>query len=213
MAAASVPFLTRLLAGTHTEPDSSTERILDAAVEQFKEFGLRRTSIEDVARAAGVARITVYRRFPGKEALIEAVLMREARRFLAELDSSVARGLKVEEQIADGFVIALRAANHPLVGRLLAADPEVTLPFLTVNAGPALALARGFLASRIREAKAKRLIPEDIEPEQVAEVVVRLTLSFLLVRESCVAVDDAEEARRFARRHIAPLITGRKSRG
>src|SRR5713226_3182749 len=112
-AATSVPFLSRLLSGYQAECDAGDERILDAAADLFKTFGLRRTSVDDVARAAAVSRITVYRRFPGKTALVEAVLMREARRFIAELDRAAMRHKSVEDRIVEGFVVALRAVNHP----------------------------------------------------------------------------------------------------
>lgn len=49
------------------------ERLLDAAAEVFAEHGLQGT-VEDVARVAGVGMGTLYRRFPTKEALIDALV-------------------------------------------------------------------------------------------------------------------------------------------
>ena len=48
------------------------------------------SSVEDVAKRAKVARVTVYRRFAGKDALVEAVILRELRRFQADLAGAVA---------------------------------------------------------------------------------------------------------------------------
>ena len=64
-----------------------TERILDAALGQFEDFGLRRSTMEDIARRCGLSRITIYRRFPRKENLVEAVVLRELRNFLGDLGS------------------------------------------------------------------------------------------------------------------------------
>ena len=47
---------------------------------------LRRRSMEDVARRAGVSRMTVYRRFESKRGLVEVVMAREVRRCIDELD-------------------------------------------------------------------------------------------------------------------------------
>ena len=69
------------------DADAVTERILDAALGQFEDFGLRRSTMEDIARRCGLSRITIYRRFPKKENLIEAVVLRELRNFLGDLAS------------------------------------------------------------------------------------------------------------------------------
>lgn len=200
--------LTRALrAGAEPAADEVTERILDAATAGFLAFGPRRTTIEDVARRAGVARVTVYRRFGGREALVEAVVLREADRFIAELDAAVMPLPTVDERLAEGFVVTLRLARrHPLLTRLLAAEPEELLPHLTIHGGPALALARAYLAERIREAQAEGQVPQ-LDPEQVAEVVVRLAHSFVLTPESCIPLEDERAARAFAARYVAPIVT------
>ena len=70
--------------------DEMTGRILDAALAEFTEFGLRRVSADDVARRAGISRATLYRRFPGgKSQLIQQVMARDMRRFLSEVDAAV----------------------------------------------------------------------------------------------------------------------------
>src|SRR3954463_11163384 len=90
-----------------TGVDDTASRVLAAALEQFEEFGIRRTTMEDVARRAGLSRVTIYRRFPGKEALVEAVILGEAQRFFAELEAAVAGIESVEERIVEAFVRTL----------------------------------------------------------------------------------------------------------
>ncbi len=53
------------------------ELILDAAGRVFGQFGLRKTTVGDIIREAGVARATVYKYFPGKEEIFRAVIERE----------------------------------------------------------------------------------------------------------------------------------------
>ncbi|MBF0098276.1 MAG: TetR/AcrR family transcriptional regulator [Magnetococcales bacterium] len=50
------------------------KRVLDAATRQFCELGYERTSIESVAQAAGVSKVTLYTYFANKETLFEAVV-------------------------------------------------------------------------------------------------------------------------------------------
>jgi AcrR family transcriptional regulator len=182
-----------------------TVRILDAAYGRMLQFGLRRTTVEDVARQAGIARITIYRRFPNREELVRAVVLREAGRIFSQVDAAVEGLETIEDQLVEGFVTVLRAVrSHPLVIRLLATEIDLLLPVVTVDGGPVLALAREYLAGHLRRAqKAGRMRRSD--PEAVAEVLVRITLSFLVTPDSCIPLDSDRQARAFARRFLVPL--------
>ncbi|PWV57968.1 TetR/AcrR family transcriptional regulator [Nocardiopsis sp. L17-MgMaSL7] len=59
-----------------SERDTRAERILDAAEELMVAWGHRKTTIDDVARRAGVGKGTVYLHFPTKERLFLTVLLR-----------------------------------------------------------------------------------------------------------------------------------------
>jgi AcrR family transcriptional regulator len=51
--------------------ESRRERLLDAAIATFLRFGFRKTSMEEVARAAHLSRQALYLHFPSKEKLFE----------------------------------------------------------------------------------------------------------------------------------------------
>src|SRR5438105_281665 len=57
-------------------------RIMDAAFACVAELGLGRTTMDDVARRAGVSRQTVYRYYPSKDQLVMALVLREEDKFL-----------------------------------------------------------------------------------------------------------------------------------
>lgn len=188
---------TILQARVDVAPDPTTERILAAALAQFEDFGIRRTTMEDVARRADPSRVTIYRRFASKERLVEAVILREAQRFFAELEDAVAGLDSVEERIVEAFVHTLRAAREQrLFNRLLRTEPETVLPHLTTDGHRVLAAGTEFLADQGRKAGLRR--------PDAAEVVARLVLSYLLTP----GLETPREARRFARRYVAPLMTG-----
>ena len=131
-------WLARALARTEPEDDTA-RRILDAALEQFTLLGVRRSSVDDVAKRAGVSRVTVYRRFQTKDRLVEETLLRELSRFFARLDAAVAGLPTMRERVIEGFVVALRHTRaHPLFGGMLRLEPEVVLPYLTVQGGSSL---------------------------------------------------------------------------
>jgi AcrR family transcriptional regulator len=59
--------------------------ILDAATEAFGRQGFEATRMDDVAKAAGVAKGLVYKHFPSKDALFEALVDRQGRAYAAQL--------------------------------------------------------------------------------------------------------------------------------
>ena len=186
--------------------DPLRARILDAACAQFTRFGLRRSTIDDVARRAGVSRVTVYRRVGTKERLVQECLLREYRRFTAEVDAAVRDLPSIEQRLEEGFVLLLRyLTEHRLVGGLLRLEPELMLPYLTVDSGPHLVVMRDYLATRLRHAQ-RTEGGLDGDPTPVAELMVRITVSFLLNPVSCFALEDAAQARQFVRRYLTPLL-------
>ncbi|NVI90237.1 TetR/AcrR family transcriptional regulator [Actinomadura sp. BRA 177] len=193
-----------LTAGPEREPQA--DRILDAALRCFETYGPRRTTMDDVARESGLGRATIYRRFPTKGDLVTGVLLREARRFFAELDEAVAALPTLAERLVEGFAVALRISREQrLVNRLMVVEPELILPHSTVKAGPLLAAARGYIAGRLRTAQRLGAAPADVDPEVVAEILVRLTHSLVLTPEGHIPLDE-EGARAFARRYLLPIV-------
>ena len=191
------------------EPASDVSRkVLDAALAAFEDIGIRRTTMNDIARRAGLGRATVYRRYPDKNAVVEAALLREARRFLDWVDSRIEPITDPAEQTVECFVVVVTGLReHPLLNRLLSLEAADSLPALTVDAGTILAVARGYLADKLRgHQRAGRL--RAFDPEPVAEVFVRLAHSLLLTRTGCIPGEGDERSRAFARDHLVPIITG-----
>jgi len=183
--------------------DAVGESIVDAALEEFLTYGLRRTNVDVVARRAGVSRATLYRRFDGKDALVQAVLVRESRRFFGSVAAAVAEVSTVEDRLVEGFVVGVRYARADrLLNRLLASDPEALLPYLTTNGALVVAAARDFL---VRQGGSYPLVG-DRTPAGVAELFVRLAISFTLMPESAISLDTDESVRAFARAYLAPLM-------
>ena len=99
------------------------ERLLAAAQQVFAERGLT-AGVEEVARVAGVGMGTLYRRFPTKEALVEALVDALRRRLFAVAEAAVqtpdGRGLEHYLEAS----AALQAANHGYLARLWSYDDE-----------------------------------------------------------------------------------------
>ena len=206
------PLLERILTEGAPEaaapPDSTSERILAAASQQVEDFGLRRFTIDDVARRLRMSRVTIYRYFPKRDRLVEAVLLRELHRFLRAVDEAVEPYDTLEQRLVEGVVFALSyLRRHRLLRRVLRTEPELILPALTVNAGSLLAAGREFIAGFARrEAERGGLPLAEDEIEAVSELLARAVLSFLLTPESVLGMRSDAEVRRFAEHYLAPTL-------
>ncbi len=186
--------------------DAIGERILDAALELAAASGLRHLTMDDVAARAGVGRMTVYRRFGGREQLIDALAVRECRRCLETIRAALDPSARIEDRAAELFVATLRVIReHPLLARLARVEPESFLRELTRDRSAVLHLVREFLVAEIRSAqRAGELAAGD--PEPLAELVVRLGASFVLMPDSVLALDNERALRKTARMLIAPAL-------
>lgn len=194
-----------LSGGQQTDPVG--ESILDAALEEFLAYGLRRTNVDVVARRAGVSRATLYRRFENKDVLVQAVLVRECRRFFTSIAAAVDGLPTARERLVEGFVVGMRYTRRdPLLSRLLASDPEALLPYLTVEGGLVVAVARDFLVSQGQGLPGGDKRVDGRDPAGVAELFVRLAISFTLTPDSCIPLDDDDAVRAFARSYLAVLM-------
>jgi TetR/AcrR family transcriptional regulator, repressor for uid operon len=186
--------------------DALFDRVAAAALDEFAEHGIRRTSMEDVARRAGVSRMTVFRRFASKQRLVEVVITREVHRGMQELDLLWEGAETLEDRLVAGFEFAGRyVRGHPLFDRLLRSEPDVLLPPLTLNGGPVLKLYRSLIANRLQaEVDAGRAATADIDG--VAEVIARLAISLLLTRDGTITLEDPHSVRRLVNLALLPML-------
>jgi AcrR family transcriptional regulator len=186
--------------------DVDHERVLDAALSAFLDFGIRRTSMGEIARRSGLSPATLYRRFAGKDQVVWAVGLREAARLVERVDAEVDPSAPPEAQIVALSVACMREIRgNALLQRLLATDAEVLLPLLTVQGGPVLDLGRAYLSEVVARLGEREGVA-DPDTEQVAELLARLTLSMALLPQSCLPFDDEVALEAFARRHIAGVL-------
>lgn len=201
-----MPTVSSILARILEKPVSDGEKLLDSALSAFLDFGIKRTSMGEIARRAGISPATLYRRFESKNDLVEAVGVREAQRYVAEVDERVRAVTEPAEQLVEIFVAFMTTlAGNELLRRLLATEPEVVLPRLTTEGGPILAVGREYVAEKLRELQAMSPVP-DFDPDLVAEIMARLALSLALTPDGLIPLDDVEAGRDFARRTLLPMV-------
>jgi len=173
-------------------------RVLEAAEAVFAANGLS-TPVEEIARHAGVGVGTVYRHFPTKEALFEAILVRRFERLAEEADS-----LSSASNAGTAFfelfsrMVEEAAAKKAFADALARAGVDVKAA--TSAAGQELLRALGALLARAQRAGAVR---DDVDLEQVIVVLVG----------ACLAAEHANLDRGLQARALAIVFDGLRPPG
>ena len=111
--------------------------LLDAARASILAVGWRRTTLTDVARRAGVSRMTISRRWPDMQTLLGDLLVREwgglIDTALLDPDTAQASGL---QRVGRGVVATVGALReNPLFVKIVEVDPELLLPYVLDRLG------------------------------------------------------------------------------
>lgn len=155
-------------AGLRADAARNRARILDAAEQVFGKHGTA-ASTDEVARLAGVGIGTVFRHFPTKEALLEALLRTRLARLAADAD---ALAFDAEGQALFVFfrrLVEQASKKGAVVQTLAAAGVDVTA--LMADAGRELRAAVGRLLARAQQAG---LVRKDVGVAEVLGILVGL---------------------------------------
>lgn len=186
------------------ERTGADDRILDAALTCVARWGVKKTTLEDIARDAACSRATIYRAFPGgKESLFDALLRRELGAFLRRLGAALAAAGSVEDALVAGMVEAARTlqGSAPLQF-LLAHEPETILPLLAFDRmDEVLAAGRAVAAPHL----ARWLDP--VAAARAAEWAARIVISYTTCPADDVDMADPQSVRRLVRCFVLPGLS------
>ena len=182
--------------------------LLDAARDCLLAVGWRRTTLTEVARRAGVSRMTMYRRWPDMQTLMADLMTREwssvgtGARLLVEAEIPSAGG------VGDAVVEAANALrDNPLFRKIVDVDPELLLTYLIDRRGRTQDALLHLLEARIREGQDARSIRHG-EPAAMARSVVLSVHGFVISAGTMtdeVSVDAlADELRLMLERYLRP---------
>lgn len=159
--------------------DAVQDRILDAARELVLAVGVRRTTATDVARRAGISRMTLYRRFPDVQSVLAALLTREFAGLLDAVARDAAGAATARERLCAAALGAVRRLGaDPLFARVLDVDPEVLLPYVIDRSGASQQAVRGAVRAVIAEGHSDGSV-RACDPEVAARVVQLTVQSFV----------------------------------
>jgi AcrR family transcriptional regulator len=160
-----------------SEPDP---RLISAALDCFATFGVRKTSLTDVADRAGVSRATAYRVFGDKNGLVRGVAEVEVSTFLRRLDDAVPWAAPLADALTEAITFTLDYLNHHAVlQRLIAKEPDQLTDLVMTRPGESSlieVLLPAVVERFVRTHHEVLRVPLD----QAAEWLLRMAISLLL---------------------------------
>ncbi|NKM96896.1 TetR family transcriptional regulator [Rhizobium leguminosarum bv. viciae] len=159
-----------------TQTDRKIAQILDAALPVFVRFGFRKTSMADIARAAGISRASLYLSFNSKEELFRAGSMRAHTRALDEVGAALAGQGNAFDRMEMATAVFQRELIAPFGGssdaeELFAANMALAAD-ITLDARTRLLTMLTQTLNAAAEAKEIDLEPLQASPHQLANIMM-----------------------------------------
>lgn len=189
----------------HTQPSSPHRvRIIDGTLVCLARHGTLKTTVDDIARQAGVSRATVYRVFPGgRDEVLAAVVDTEMARLFSDLGVRLGEATTLTEALVNGLVEATtRVRGHAALAYLVENEPEMVLGHLAFDESDRLlSTASRFVAPFL----ARWMSPA--EAGRVAEWATRIVLSYVIAPSPAMDLTDPVRATHLVETYVLPGIS------
>jgi AcrR family transcriptional regulator len=183
--------------------------VLDAVRDCVLAYGVRRTTLTDVARRAGVSRMSIYRRWPDVRSLVADLMSREWHAVLVAAAESAKRrrGSRRARGIAQIVAVVRALREHPLLRKIREVDPEVLLPYMLDRRGTSQDEMLDFVVQALRTGQREGSIRSG-DPERIGRAVLLaaqpFALSSALATDKYDATDLDRELAELLDRYLAP---------
>jgi AcrR family transcriptional regulator len=175
----------------------TTEVILDAARDVVVETGVRRATLSEISRRAGVSRMTVYRRYPDVTAVLRELMTREFGAGVAAVREGAEELPTARERLVTTFVHALaELRGHELWLAVVRRDPELLVPYVFERMGETQRIAAAVLRAEVEAGQADGSIRAG-DPAVLAHAALLVIQGFAMsaaIDPSVAEVDVLREA-------------------
>jgi AcrR family transcriptional regulator len=173
--------------------------IIDAAHACFRQHGMRKTTIADIGRAAGLSRGTIYQYFRDKAAIVEACTESVTERFEQEMAKAMSAGTTLEDKLSRAAMFASQAR------RFIGPDEyfdEDELSLLLAKDAELLQEGVEFFTPYLAAAQQTGEVRENLDVQAAAEWFARILFSLVSTPSLTLDMDDPDIVRTFVRDHV-----------
>ncbi len=110
-----------------SDTDDARAHLVDAALACFERFGIDKTTMDDIAREAGVSRPMIYRFFADRDSLIMAVIASRARGILDAVRGHIETFSTFEDVLVEGLLLHIDLARGDPYVRLVVGPDQIGL--------------------------------------------------------------------------------------
>ena len=188
------------------DPPGPRDAYLDAARDCILDVGWRRTTLTEVARRAGVSRMTIYRTWADMPQLLGDLMTREWGGVVADsLADEDKDAPTVERLVGDIVSTVRRLRENELFVRIVDLDPELILPYLFSRRGRSQDAILELTVAALRKAQAEGTV-RDGNPVVMARAMLLAAHGFVLSAHTMV--DDEVSADQLDAELIRALTRG-----
>ena len=182
--------------------------LLDAACDELRDRRWADITMADIARSAGVSRQTLYKEFGSRDEFAQALVLREAERFLTAVQDAVHAHIDAPATaVSAAFDVFLTAAaENPLIRTIVNGDgSEGLLVLFTTHGEPLVAGAAERLTAIIVEGWP---LVRRRDAEMLSECLVRLAISYAALPKGPTSMT-ADSVATLLGPYIERLLAGR----
>lgn len=186
------------------EAGAAQAHFIDAAEACFERYGVVKTTMEDIAKMAGVSRPTVYRHFSDRDSLILAVIMRRSRSLIGKAQAFIRRHERFEDQLVEGLLFLVKTGRRDPFVRILVSPEHLELAHQILGATDAVIdLNLEMWQPILAEAAARGELNPDLDFREIARWLTHVEL--IMVGRFDLATDD-DVIRSMLRTFLAPAF-------
>lgn len=201
--------------------DAEDIRLIEAAASVFAQRGLKGTSTDDIAKAGGVTRVTLYRRLGPRNQILRAIYGHEAQRLMnlvndryTPFESLEWDPVKHVEDLLVGTVFEIRKSE--LLYRLVEVDKVEAMALLAGQSDSVLGAITEMVAEFVRttwnaDVHTRPMDADEFESlsREVGSVVGRFLHSIVVMPDGPPLLEKEDDIRLLARRVLVPMILQR----
>lgn len=181
------------------------DTILSAARQCYLEVGISKTGMREIARAAGVARSTIYRYFPSRDDVLVATIKREMDALNITIQERLSGFTDPADVVVEGLILAIsEIPQHPLLRAVFVSDEDARARRTVWGSEIIVSFGEQLMENVIQLALQAGLLQNQVQPEIMVEWVYRVLLSFLTLPSNWI--EDEQQLRVTLHALLVPVL-------